>query len=253
MSHCLHHYLSYLTPCELRRPLTPKWRSYGISWQQVQLGRDGPKLMGCCSGEKISSQMLQACGHTCWPTHTRQDIRASRKLYTGGGPPTVHKPISMYGSSVWGCVVCQRNKSEHLHPTGLLQPLLVPYAIWSDISMDFMGGFPKVGGKSVVLTVVDIFSKFAHFLALSHHYSAASVAKALFESIVHLHGFPCSIVSDRDTIFTSELWSELFHLAGVKLHISSSFTLNWMGNSRLSIRLSSCTFDAWRVIVRRLG
>jgi hypothetical protein len=89
--------------------------------------------------------------------------------------------------------------------------------------MDFMGGFPKVGGKSVVLTVVDIFSKFAHFLALSHHYSAASVAKAFFESIVHLHGFPCSIVSDRDTIFTSALWSELFHLAGVKLHISSVF------------------------------
>jgi hypothetical protein len=55
----------------------------------------------------------------------------------------------------------------------------------------------------VILTVVDRFSKFAHFIALSHPYSATSVAKAFFDSIVRLHGIPCSIVSDRDTVFTS--------------------------------------------------
>jgi hypothetical protein len=158
---CLHHHLSYLTPCELRWPLTPKWCSYRIRWHQVQLRREGPKLMGCCcSGEKISSQMLQVCGHTCWPTHTRQDMRASRKLYTGGGPPSiVHKPINAYGSSCGAvlCVVCQRNKFGQLHPTGLLHPLPVPSAIWSDISMDFVEGFLNVAGKSVVLTVVDRF------------------------------------------------------------------------------------------------
>jgi hypothetical protein len=60
--------------------------------------------------------------------------------------------------------------------------------------MDFIEGFPKVGGKSVVLIVVDIFSKFAHFIALGHLYSVASVAKAFFEGIVRLHRIPCSIV-----------------------------------------------------------
>lgn len=45
-----------------------------------------------------------------------------------------------------GCAVCQRNKTEHLHPGGLLQPLDVPSSIWSDIAMDFVEGFPKVGG-----------------------------------------------------------------------------------------------------------
>jgi hypothetical protein len=43
----------------------------------------------------------------------------------------------------------------------------VPSSVWSDIAMDFVEGFPKVGGKSVILTVVDRFSKYAHFIALS--------------------------------------------------------------------------------------
>jgi hypothetical protein len=69
--------------------------------------------------------------------------------------------------------------------------------------MDFVEGFPKVGGKSIILTVVDKFSKFAHFIPLGHPYTAASVAKAFFDNIVKLHGIPCSIVSHRDTVFTS--------------------------------------------------
>ena len=89
--------------------------------------------------------------------------------------------------------------------------------------MDFVEGFPRVGGKSVILMVVDKFSKFAHFIALGHPYTASSVARAFFESIVRLHGFPCSIVSDLDPIFTSNFWKELFHLAGVKLLLSSTF------------------------------
>jgi predicted choloylglycine hydrolase len=89
--------------------------------------------------------------------------------------------------------------------------------------MDFVEGFLKVGGKSVVLTVVDRFSKYAHFIPLDHPYTAASVAKAFFEGIVRLHWFPCSIVSDRDTVFTSTFLSELFRLAKVKLLMSSAF------------------------------
>jgi len=86
----------------------------------------------------------------------------------------------------------------------------VPTAVWQDIALDFVEGFPKVGGKSVVLTVVDRFSKYVHFIALGHPYTATSVARAFFDQIVRLHGIPCSIVSDRDPVFTSSFWKELF-------------------------------------------
>jgi hypothetical protein len=62
----------------------------------------------------------------------------------------------------------------------------------------------------------------AHFIPLSHLYSARSVAKAFFNNIVRLHGIPWSIISDRGPIFTSQFWEELFQL-GVKILLSSAF------------------------------
>jgi hypothetical protein len=69
--------------------------------------------------------------------------------------------------------------------------------------MDFTEALPKVGGKSVILTVVDHFSKHAHFIPLAHPYTAESVAKAFSDNIVRLHGFPTSIK------FRTGMWCSL--------------------------------------------
>jgi hypothetical protein len=55
--------------------------------------------------------------------------------------------------------------------------LPVPSSVWSNIAMDLVEGFPQAAGKSVVLTVVDRFLKYVHFIALGHPYTDASVAK----------------------------------------------------------------------------
>ena len=89
--------------------------------------------------------------------------------------------------------------------------------------MDFVEGLPKVSGKSVILTVLDRFSKYAHFIALGHPYTASSVARAFFDCIVRLHGFPTSIVSDGDPVFTVHVWRDLFKMAGVTLRMSTVF------------------------------
>jgi hypothetical protein len=124
---------------------------------------------------------------------------------------------------VRSCATCQHNKSEHLHPAGLLLPLPIPQAVWTDIGLDFIEALPRVGGKSVILTVVDRFSKYCHFIPLAHPYSAESVAQAFFKEIVRLHGMPQSMVSDRDSVFTSTFGQELMRLSGAKLHMTSTF------------------------------
>jgi len=103
--------------------------------------------------------------------------------------------------------------------------------------MDFVEGFPKISGKSVMIMVVDRFPKMVHFVPLGHPYTALSVAQAFFDNIVRLHGFPCSIVSNRDPIFTSTLWMELFSLASVKLHLSSAFRPHTNGQSEVANRV----------------
>lgn len=95
--------------------------------------------------------------------------------------------------------------------------------MWADISMEFIEGLPKVHCKSVIPTVVDRFSKYAHFITLSHPYTATSAARAFFDKIVRLHGFPSSIISYRDLVFTSNLWHDLFKCACVKQCLSTTF------------------------------
>lgn len=94
-----------------------------------------------------------------------------------------------------------------------------------------------MGSKSVVLTVVDRFSEYAHFVALSHPYTAVSVARVFFGNIVRLHGLPCSIVSDRDPVFTSAFWRELFSLTGVQLSLSTAFHPQTDGQSEVTNRI----------------
>ncbi|KAA0044655.1 reverse transcriptase [Cucumis melo var. makuwa] len=59
-------------------------------------------------------------------------------------------------------------------------------------------GLPKSDRYEVIFVVVDRMSKYAHFIALKHLYTAKSVAEIFVKEIVRLHGYPRSIVLDRD-------------------------------------------------------
>jgi hypothetical protein len=78
--------------------------------------------------------------------------------------------------------------------------------------MDFIVVLPKSNNKSVIMVVINILSKYAHFYALQHPFTASTVAQLFMDHFFNLHGMPCSIVSDRDPTFTSNFWREIFKL-----------------------------------------
>lgn len=130
------------------------------------------------------------------------------------------KRIQQY---VQECNVCQRQKYVASTSGGLLQPLPIPTQIWKNLSMDFITGLPKSKGFEAVFVVVDRLSKYSHFIPLKNPYSARTLAEIFTKEVVRLHGVPLSIISDRDPIFVSNFWQELFKLQETQLKMSTAY------------------------------
>ena len=86
--------------------------------------------------------------------------------------------------------------------------------------MDFINDLPTSKGKDIIFVVVDILTKYAHFISISSKAKVIQVVDSYVKNIFKLNGFPKVIVSDRDHKFTSNFWNELFHQVGTLLTMS---------------------------------
>ncbi|WVZ23294.1 hypothetical protein V8G54_001838 [Vigna mungo] len=94
---------------------------------------------------------------------------------------------------------------------------------FEDLSLDFIIGLPPYKGFTTILVVVDRFSKGAHFGMPPRSFTASNVAQLFVDIICQHHGLPYNLISDRDPIFLSHFWQELFRLSGTKLRMSTVY------------------------------
>ena len=102
--------------------------------------------------------------------------RISKVLFWKG----LKKQVKQY---VRECSIYQQCKYDSAAYPGLLQPLPIPSTVWIDISMDFIEKLPKSACKDIIMVVVDRLSKYAHFMPLSHPFSALTVVQAFMDNI----------------------------------------------------------------------
>ena len=122
------------------------------------------------------------------------------------------------------CLVCQQVKAEHQRPAGLLQSLPIPEWKWEHITMDFVTGLPRSqSGRDAIWVIVDRLTKVTHFLPFRVGQSTEQLAEMYLRQIVRLHGVPVSIVSDRDSRFTSHFWRSLQESLDTRLKFSSAY------------------------------
>ena len=123
---------------------------------------------------------------------------------------------------VHSCHSCQTSKSSNQLPAGTLQPLPIPAQRWLSISMDFITGLPKRQHYDSILVVVDHFSKMVRLMPCRETISARQTACLLFDHVLCEH-LPESIISDRDTRFTSAFWKSLAALYETTLCMGTAY------------------------------
>ena len=116
--------------------------------------------------------------------------------------PGVRRDVAEF---VAACPICAQAKGGSQQAQGLLQPLPVPHRPWSHIAIDFVKGLPESQGNTVILTIVDLFFKSAHFVPLPKLPSSKETAQILVQHVFRLHGIPLEVTSDRGPQFTSTL------------------------------------------------
>jgi Integrase core domain len=103
--------------------------------------------------------------------------------------------------------------------------------------MDFIMGLPRSENRDIIMVVIDKFTKYGHFIPLSHPITATEVARAFLENIYKLQGLPIKLITDRDPIFTSTFWRELFSKLEIKINMSTTYHPQTDGQSE---RLNQC-------------
>ena len=135
-------------------------------------------------------------------------------------------PTMAAGIKTWcpKCESCQRVKADHRKPKGALKPLEVPDRRWESVSMDLITDLPVTRkGHDSIFVVVDRLSKMVHLEAFTKTISAQGLAAVYADRVFRYHGVPQSIVSDRDTRFTSLFWKELAQRLGTQLRMSTAY------------------------------
>ncbi|GJR16365.1 putative reverse transcriptase domain-containing protein [Tanacetum coccineum] len=169
-----------------------------------------------------------------------QDLK---KLYWW---PNIKAIIAEY---VGKCLTCSRVKAECQKPSGLLVQPEIPMWKWERITMDFVTKLPKTSnGHDTIWVIVDRLTKSAHFIPTRETDSMETLTRLYIKEIVSRHGVPISIISDRDSHFTSRFWQSLQSALGTQLDMSTAYHPETDGQSERTIQtledmLRACVID----------
>jgi len=89
--------------------------------------------------------------------------------------------------------------------------------------MDFITDLPQSEGYDTILVVIDRLTKMSKFIPCSKDLDARQFANLFMKEIVRLHGLPHDIITNRGTLFTSDLWKETTGKLGIERRLSTAF------------------------------
>ncbi|GJY70405.1 putative reverse transcriptase domain-containing protein [Tanacetum coccineum] len=95
---------------------------------------------------------------------------------------------------------------------------------WKNITMDFVTKLPKTSsGLDAIWVIVNRLTKSVHFLPMKETGSMEKLARQYLKEVISRHGVPVSIISDRDSKFTSHFWQSLNKALGTQLDMRTAY------------------------------
>ncbi|GJY14918.1 putative reverse transcriptase domain-containing protein [Tanacetum coccineum] len=86
-----------------------------------------------------------------------------------------------------------------------------------------------------IWVIMDRLTKSAHFLPMREDYKMERLARLYLNKIVARHGVSISIISDRDSRFTSRFWQSMQEAIGTRLDMSTTYHPQTDGQSERTI------------------
>nr|GFA83619.1 reverse transcriptase domain-containing protein [Tanacetum cinerariifolium] len=109
-------------------------------------------------------------------------------------------------------------------PFGVLPQPEIPEWKWERIAMDFITKLPRTSsGHDTIWVIMDRLTKSAHFLPMREDYKMDRLARFYLNEIVARHDVPISIISDRNSRFTSRFWQTMQEALGTNLDMSTAY------------------------------
>jgi len=115
--------------------------------------------------------------------------------------------------------------------------------------MDFITKLPKTPcGYDSIWVVVDRLTKSVQFIPIRESFSVEKPADIYIREVVRYHVVPMSIVSDRDSRFTSRFWQRNQKQMGSKILMSTAYHPQTDGHTERTIHtledmLRACIID----------
>jgi hypothetical protein len=119
--------------------------------------------------------------------------------------------------------------------------------------MDFITHLPNSFGHTVIWVICDRLTKLVYFMALPTKFSVEDLTHRFSVDICRLNGIPKTIITDRDPLFLSMLWKELFKIQGTTLSIVRLTTRRPTAKPRSSTELLSHIYVVLSVIFPAAG
>ena len=148
------------------------------------------------------------------------------------------------------CIACQKAKITRHTETGFGK-FAQPNRRFGHIHVDIVGPLPTSQGYRYIFTIIDRSTRWPEAVPMTDA-STDSCVSALIEAWISRFGLPENITSDRGSVFTSTLWTQLANRLGVSTTTTTAYNPEANGiverlhRTLKAALMSRCSSENWK-------